>query len=155
MHQKTLSPLFPRRFARSLWRSPGSSPLHQVLPWASCSLPVLSWDSLGSLIHEACKGAPGTFPPLHQHHDTIALKGLDMLMNKKAGENKDTLCSKKGWTQCYFIHLWDFIIKFNALIYLAFSKHILVFSLKIFPWQSLRILHVCLGFPDVLQPASC
>lgn len=96
------------------------------------------------------QGAPGTFPLLR--YDTITLKKLYMLMNKKAGGKKNTLYSKKGRAQCYFIHLWDFIIKFNAIIHLAFSKDILVFSLKILPWQSLRILHICLGFPDVLQP---
>lgn len=126
--------------------------MHQILPSSSCNLPAflaLPWHP------HSCnmKDTQATCHALHQLHNPVVLEELDVIMSKRQVKKKDTLYNRKGRAWCYFIHLWDFIIKFNAIIHLAFSKHILGFSLKILPWQSLRILHICLGFPDVFQPA--
>lgn len=53
-------PLFPGRFSCSFLRPPGS-----------------------------LQGASETCPPLHQFHDLIVLKELDMFLNKKAGEKRN------------------------------------------------------------------
>lgn len=42
------------------------------------------------------QSALAAFPPMHQLHDTIILKELHMLMNKKAGEKRDTLIARKA-----------------------------------------------------------
>lgn len=56
--------------------------------------------------------------------------------NKKAGRKKSIDYLIRKWDYCYFIHLWDFIIIFNAIINLAFSKHILVFHSRSYPGKA-------------------
>lgn len=69
---------------------------------------ALCWGSLDNLTSYHRWGTPG--PHLHHFNNLIIFKNHKQKGREGKKKKKHSLFSKKRKEQCYFIHLWDFVL---------------------------------------------